>query len=96
MTSGIFQVFFMEEVPAQHRGLANSGYQAADQVAGALTTPLGGLIIAHMGYQPVFIIGAVVYVLAIAMLWLRFRNVAGSVREDEEDTEERKAPLSLS
>src|SRR6266487_2560172 len=91
MTSGIFQVFFMEEVPSQHRGLANSGFQAADQVSGALTTPLGGLIIAHMGYQPVFIIGAVVYVLAIAMLWLRFRNIerANSMIEGGEDVAQR-------
>ena len=74
MSSGIFQVFFMEEVPAPRRGLANSGFQAADQVGAALTTPLGGLIIAHMGYQPVFMIGAAVYVVAFAVLWFRFRH----------------------
>jgi MFS family permease len=75
MSSGIFQVFFMEEVSSKRRGLANSGFQAADQVGAALTTPLGGLIIARMGYAPVFIIGAVVYVVAFAVLWLRFRKV---------------------
>jgi MFS family permease len=74
MSSGIFQVFFMEEAPSQRRGLANSGFQAADQVGAALTTPLGGLIIARAGYQPVFIIGAVVYVVAFAVLWFRFRH----------------------
>jgi MFS family permease len=76
MSGGIFQVFFMEGVPGQRRGLANSGFQAADQVGAALTTPLGGLIIARAGYQPVFIIGAVVYVVAFAVLWFRFRHCA--------------------
>ncbi len=88
MTTGVFQVFFMEEVPPQHRGLANSGYQAADQVSGSLTTPLGGLIIARIGYVPVFIIGAVLYVLAIVMLWVRFRNVERMHFMSEEGAEE--------
>ncbi len=74
MTTGIYQVFFMEEVSPERRGLANSSYQAVDQVSGSLTTPLGGLIIAHMGYVPVFLLGAVLYVLAIVLLWARFRN----------------------
>jgi MFS family permease len=87
MGAGIFQVFFMEETPPQRRGLANSGFQAADQVGAALTTPLGGLIIAHMGYQPVFIIGAVVYILAFATLWLRFRN-GGVTRPHATESEE--------
>lgn len=73
MSGGIFQVFFMEEVPSKRRGLANSGFQAADQVGAALTTPLGGLIIARMGYARVFVIGGVVYVVAFAVLWFRFR-----------------------
>src|SRR5438876_6049418 len=74
MGVGIFQVFFMEETPAQRRGIANSGFQVADQIGAALTTPLGGLIIVHMGYQPVFMLGAGVYVVAFVILWLRFRN----------------------
>jgi MFS family permease len=78
MGVGLFQVFFMEETPAKSRGLANSGFQAADQIGSALTTPLGGLIIAHMGYQPVFVIGAVVYFVAFATLWFRFRNMKES------------------
>ncbi|MBV9259295.1 MAG: MFS transporter [Ktedonobacteraceae bacterium] len=75
LSTGIFQVFFMEEVPPQRRGLANSGFQVADLAGAALTTPLGGLIIAHMGYRPVFVIGAGVYIVAFATLWFRFRNV---------------------
>ncbi len=72
MSNGVFQVYSMEAVPEQRRGVANSSYQAAMQVSWAATTPLGGLLIAHVGYTPVFIGGAVLYVLAIALLWLRF------------------------
>jgi predicted MFS family arabinose efflux permease len=72
MAVGIFQVFSMEAVSEQHRGLANSTYQATYQAAWAITTPLGGLIIAHFSYRPVFMLGALLYVLAIALLWGRF------------------------
>lgn len=73
MSLGIFQVYSMEVIPSQRRGVANSSYQVAMQ-ASALTTPLGGLIIARMGYPPVFFTGAVLYIIAIVLLWARFRN----------------------
>jgi len=74
MSAGILQVFSMEVVSEQRRGLANSSYQAAFQVAWALAAPLGGLIIAHIGFPPIFIVGALLYLLAIATLWGRFRH----------------------
>jgi MFS family permease len=74
MSLGIFQVFSMEIIPQQQRGLVNSTYQAFSQVAFALSVPLGGVIIAHMGYAPIFILGAIFYLLAIAALWGRFKN----------------------
>lgn len=74
MGLGLFQVYSMEAIPEQRRGLANSSYQVAMNVPMALSTPLGGLIIAQMGYRPVFIGTAILYALAILALWLRFRN----------------------
>ena len=74
MSLGIFQVFSMEVVSQRHRGLANSAYQASFQAAFALSVPVGGVIITHMGYTPVFILGAILYTLAIVALWSRFRN----------------------
>jgi len=74
MAVGVFQVYSMEAVPEQRRGVANSSYQAAMQVSWAATTPLGGLLIVHVGYTPVFVGGAVLYLLAIILLWLRFRG----------------------
>ncbi len=79
MSMGVFQVYSMEAVPEQRRGVANSSYQAAMQVSWAATTPLGGLLIVHVGYAPVFVCGAVLYLLAIVLLWLRFRG--GSTNE---------------
>lgn len=75
MGLGLFQVYSMEAVAEQRRGVANSTYQVASQVAQAITTPLGGLIIAHMGFTPVFVIGAVFYVLATGVLWWRFGRI---------------------
>ncbi len=72
MSLGIFQVYSMEVVPQQHRGLANSAYQASIQVALAVTTPLGGLVIVHLGYPPIFIFGTVFYALAVGIFWSRF------------------------
>ena len=74
MSNGIFQVYSMEAVPEQRRGVANSSYQAAMQVSWAATTPLGGFLIARVGYAPVFIGGATLYLLAIVLLWMRFRG----------------------
>ena len=72
MSNGVLQVFSMEAVPQQRRGLANSSYQAGFQVANALSSPLGGLIITFLGYSPIFVVAAVCYLLAISTLWANF------------------------
>jgi MFS family permease len=74
MPNGILQVFSMEVVPPQQRGLANSSYQSAYQIALAVATPIGGIIISSLGYTPIFLITAVLYLLAIALMWWRFGN----------------------
>ena len=72
MSVGIQQVFSMEAVSERHRGLANSSYQASYQAALALTAPIGGLMIVHLGYPPIFLVGAFFYLLAIGTLWWKF------------------------
>ncbi len=72
MTMGVLQAFSMEIVPPERRGLANSSYQAAYWIAYALTTPLGGLIIVHPGYPPLFLLAAACYTLEILLLWWNF------------------------
>ena len=72
MSMGVLQVFSMEAVPKERRGMANSSYQASFQVAWALTASLGGIIIVQLGYPPIFIGGAIFYVLAVVTLWGNF------------------------
>ncbi len=72
MSNGVLQVFSMEAVPEQHRGIANSSYQVAFQVPGALTAPLGGFLIANVGYTPIFLGAAACYLLAIGTLWGKY------------------------
>ena len=72
MSAGILQVFSMESVTEKNRGLANSSYQAAFQVPWAVAAPIGGLIIVHFGYTPIFLLGAFFYILTIIILWARF------------------------
>ncbi len=72
MSLGILQVFSMESVTEKHRGLANSSYQTAFQVPWAIAAPIGGLIIVHFGYSPIFLLGAFFYILTIMILWAKF------------------------
>ena len=80
MSAGILQVFSMESVAEKHRGLANSSYQAAFQVPLAVAAPIGGLIIVRFGYSPIFLLGALFYLLTIIILWVKFgsKNAIGS------------------
>lgn len=72
MSVSVLQVFSMEVVAKPHRGLANSSYQASYQLIWALAAPIGGFIIERLGYAPVFIIAAILYLCAIGILWRRF------------------------
>jgi len=72
MSNGVLMVFSMEEVEEEYRGIANSAYQAAYQVAWALTSSLAGLLIVFAGYGPIFIGAALCYLVTIALLWARF------------------------
>lgn len=72
MTQGILQVFSMEVVPQQRRGLANSSYQVAYQVMWAIGASMGGTLIAWSGYVPVFVSTTILYTLALLLLWIKF------------------------
>ena len=72
MPMGILQVFSMEVIQPQRRGLANSSYQSANLVAWAVGTPIGGILISRLGYTSVFFATAVLYLLALSLIWWRF------------------------
>ncbi len=79
MSNGVLQVYSMEVVSEKYRGLANSSYQAAFQVPWAITASLGGIVIVQFGYAPIFLLGAACYMLAIAILWGKFRYTKGNI-----------------
>ncbi|MEO6892260.1 MAG: MFS transporter [Ktedonobacteraceae bacterium] len=83
MPMGLLQVFSMEVVPGERRGLANSSYQAVYQVAWAISAPLGGLIIVQLGYPLVFLLAAACYLLAVGTLWRGFGGVAEAQPKSE-------------
>ena len=91
MSAGILQVFSMESVTEKHRGLANSSYQAAFQVPWAVAAPIGGLIIVHFGYPPIFLLGAFFYILTIIILRARFGS--RKLAESDEATQTQAVPL---
>lgn len=72
MPNGLWQAFSMEVLPDKRRGLANSGYQGASQIAWATAAPIGGVMIHKMGYTPVFWIAALCSLLALVLFWWRF------------------------
>jgi predicted MFS family arabinose efflux permease len=87
MSAGILQVFSMESVNEKHRGLANSSYQAAFQVPWAVAAPIGGLIIVHSGFPPIFLIGALFYLLTIIILRVRFGSKKNIESDETKQTE---------
>ena len=93
MSMGVLQVFSMEAVPEERRGMANSSYQASFQVAWALTASLGGIIIVQLGYPPIFIGGAIFYVLAVVTLWGNFgRDKKNAIKTLNEVKQEASPP----
>jgi MFS family permease len=91
MSAGILQVFSMESVTEKHRGLANSSYQAGYQVPWAIAAPIGGLIIVHFGYTPIFLLGAFFYLLTIIILWAGFGSK--KLIASDKATEKQTVPL---
>ena len=100
MTNGIVQLFGMEVVPAKLQGRANSSYQIEFQVASAVATPIGGLLIDRLGYTPVFWMTAGFFFLPVLLIWWRFSSKrfvlpkASSTAMEEGQREERKVTIS--
>lgn len=72
MSDGIVQVFGMEVVPPERRGVANSSYQIALQVTMGIAAPIGGILINRLGYTHVFWITVAVFSSFPLLMWGRF------------------------
>ncbi|HEX9056673.1 MAG TPA: MFS transporter [Ktedonobacterales bacterium] len=62
------QAYIMEAVPTDQRILASSTYNVVFQVAWAVGSGVGGLLILRAGYPPVFVIAAMLYAMSIALV----------------------------
>jgi MFS family permease len=93
MSQGVLQVFSMEEVPEERRGLANSAYQAVYQIAWAITSSLAGLVIVAFGYSPLFVGAAICYLATIVLLWARFGGRKNRENNVVEEPEHASAPV---
>jgi MFS family permease len=88
MTNGIVQLFGMEVVPPKLQGRANSSYQVASLVTLVVATPIGGLLLKHLGYTPVFWMTTVLYFLSTVLLWWRFSGKRFATPMSSEATRE--------
>ncbi len=71
----------------------NSSYQASFQVAEAVTTPVGGLMIVHLGYSSVFLLAVAFYLPAIGIFWGKFGRDKGQHTKKSEKDEADLNPL---
>lgn len=66
------QAFLMEIVPERLRVVASGAYNVSFQLAGAAGSGIGGLLIAHLGFRPIFFVAAPFYLASAGLLLLWF------------------------
>ncbi len=66
------QAFLMEIVPERLRVVASGAYNVSFQLAGAAGSGIGGLLIAHLGFRPIFFVAAPFYLTSAFLLLLWF------------------------
>lgn len=67
-------VYFLELVPPQHRATVSGVTEMAAGVCFTLLTFSGGYIIALLGFQTLFLLGAAITALSAGVFWLLFRS----------------------
>jgi MFS family permease len=77
------QAYLMGVVDPRERGAASSLTFAAWSMAGALTPPLGGALLAAHHYTAPFVIGALCYVTAIGLFFWKFHGVHPAAEHEE-------------
>lgn len=66
------QAFLMEIVPERLRVVASGAYNVSFQLAGAAGSGIGGFLIAHLGFRPIFFVAAPFYLASAFLLLLWF------------------------
>ena len=66
------QAFLMEIVPERLRVVASGAFNVSFQLAGAAGSGIGGLLITHLGFRPIFFVAAPFYLTSAFLLLLWF------------------------
>jgi len=74
MSAPLYSAFCMEQTAERHQGLMSSILNIAWQVGWSVGPYLSGLVQISYGFTPLFIATTILYVLAIGLMWVFFRN----------------------
>ena len=75
MSSPLYSAFCMEQTPEKQQGFISSVLNVAWQVGWSVGPYVSGLVQAAYGFGPLFIATAVLYFLAITIMWILFSKV---------------------
>jgi len=75
MSAPLYSAFCMEQTPEKQQGFMSSVLNVAWQVGWSVGPYLSGLVQVAYGFTPLFITTSVLYVVAICIMWIFFRNV---------------------
>lgn len=84
MNNGIFNVLAMETVGENGRGLMSGVLSMVFSLGWVIGPYVGGNVIENYGYTPVFVAGALLYITATSLFWLRFRNLEKSAESNQD------------
>jgi len=94
MSGPIYQTFVLEQVPENVQPLAMSLNGIAFQFGWVLSPQLSGYFQATVGFVPVFLTTAILYVVAIAVTWVFFGRMPGETVELASEKDSPKPALT--
>ena len=75
MSSPLYSAFCMEQTPEKQQGFISSVLNVAWQIGWSVGPYVSGLVQVAYGFGPLFIATAVLYLLAITIMWILFSKV---------------------
>ncbi len=74
MSAPLYSAFCMEQTPEQRQGFVSSVLNIAWQIGWSVGPYISGVVQVRYGFAPLFLTTTVLYLMAIAITWLFFRN----------------------
>jgi predicted MFS family arabinose efflux permease len=74
MSAPLYSAFCMERTPEHSQGLVNSILNVAWNIGWAVGPFISGIVQERDGFTPLFITTAILYFVAIALIWSFFKN----------------------